>query len=269
MSTAPITLSLAQRFNLTPEQLVHHLLPNHDDAIRGAFDALVSGQVAGALNNDVLEVSSAILALPANKQNVKALEQTIALPDRHQAWLENKAMAITGELIGRATRKIERDAHRAARRAQRKRDREEQAALRSAHSALQHTASSFSTFLVAIDVDSTSSSSSSSVSPPPSPLLQSTEVLEAANVIIGEGDTDAPREEPSFPPLTDVDVDPMPSAAVVAVVDDDPMDVSQCSYSAHVCDNLLPHGACNAPQSFLADAAAAAAAATATVGVER
>ncbi len=165
--------TLGAHAKLSVDQLLALLAPADDAALADTFNHVVaSAPQAAEFQNDRRVVAQSILALTANKQNVKLLEQAVTLPERHRAWLQNKAATATTDLLERATRKRARDEARIVRSKQQQHQQarartdggngggggEGEGPLRSA--AFARSASQFSSFLVAVDLAQPSSSSS-------------------------------------------------------------------------------------------------------------
>lgn len=151
--------TLAVRANMTVEQLLDYMEPADDSALAATFAEVLGEPVSTPFANDRRQIAHAILALTANKQNVKALEAVMGLKERHRCWLRNKAAAATTELIQRASRKRAKDADREAKEKKRLRDAD---SLHSTHPSMASTASQFSSFLVAVDVETPTQASSDS-----------------------------------------------------------------------------------------------------------
>jgi hypothetical protein len=152
--------TLAAYARMSVDELLAVLEPVDDVALAQTFSSVVRSDRAAEFSNDRRVVARSILALTANKQNIKLLEQATTLKERHRAWLQNKAATATTDLLDRATRKRARDDARQLKQ-QQARPRvddntnsgsRESNPLRSA--ALASTASQFSNFLVAVDFPS-------------------------------------------------------------------------------------------------------------------
>lgn len=169
-STKP---TLGAHAQLSVDQLLALLAPADDAALANTFnDVVANAPQAAEFRNDRRVVAQSILALTANKQNVKLLEQAVTLPKQHRAWLQNKAATATTDLLVKATRKRARDEARLQRSKQQQQQQQARARIDSGGSgggsdddaaapregslrsaAFARSASQFSSFLVAVDLE--------------------------------------------------------------------------------------------------------------------